>query len=316
MSKKIFSTLFLLGITAVGIIYYFNHREEFYLITNVSVSALAALSCIFILISLCYGLQLKILMDHYGMEIGFFQCYGISRASSLLNLFLPVGAGASFKAVYLKKLLKFRYSSFIASMGITTVIKIMLYALIALLLLLVSDGKINWFLIAVSGFVFSGSLLFLFLGHKLKRLDITSSGYMRKVVDEWQKIKGDRGTMKRLLMVGLILFLATGLNTYLSFRAFSVSISANASGTIAAFTTITGLLNLVPGNLGVREAIVILISESHGISVNEGVHAAALGRLLQIIWTIVLASFFRYNSSRKFDHALASSSQRREGSED
>jgi uncharacterized protein (TIRG00374 family) len=299
MSKKIFSTLFLLGIAAAGIIYYFNHRAEFYLITTVSVSALAALSCIVIIISLCNGLQLKILMNHYGMEIGFSQCYGISRASSFINLFLPIGTGASFKAVYLKKLLKFRYSSFIASMGITTVIKIMLYALIALLLLMVSDGKINMFLITVSGLVFSISLLFLFLGHKLKRLDITSSGHMRKVIDEWQKIKRDRETMGRLLMVGLILFLASGLNTYLSFRAFSIDISATASGTIAAFAIITGLLNLVPGNLGIREAIIILISESHGIGINESVHAAALGRLIQVIWTIILASFFRYNLSNK-----------------
>lgn len=309
MYRKIFSTLFLLVITSAGIVYYLNHREDFHLITTVSLSVLAALSCLAIVISLGYGLQLKILMDHYGMKIGFFRCYGISRASSFFNLFLPAAAGASFKAVYLKKLLQFRYSSFIASMGITIVIKILLYALIALLLLAVSDRKISLPLFAASGLIFIVSLLFLALGHKLRKLDFTTSGYMAKIVDEWQEIKRDTGTMGRLIALGLFLFAAAGLNTYLSFRAFSIDISANASGTIAAFTTITGLLNLIPGNLGLREAIIIMISKTHGIGVNESVHAAALGRLMQVVWTFILALSFRHDFPRKTVDSPEGSSQ-------
>ncbi|RJQ45938.1 MAG: UPF0104 family protein [Nitrospiraceae bacterium] len=299
MHKRLISALFLVGIAAAGIIYYFRHKEDFYLLTSVSVSAVVALSFVFVLITLLYGLQLKILMDHYKLGIGFFQCFGISRASSFINLFLPFAVSASFKAVYLNKLLQFRYSSFIASMGMTTIIKIMLYAFISLLFLIVSDVDVNMFLFGVSSLIFSASLLFLALGHKLKKLDVTASKHFLNIIDEWQKIRVDYRTIRRLIYVSLFLFLSAALNTYLSFRAFSVNISANASGTIAAFTTITGLLNLIPGNLGIREAIIILISKSHGVGINESVHAAALGRLLQIIWTLILASFFRYNLSNK-----------------
>ncbi len=315
MHKKLFSVVFLVGIAAAGIIYYFRHREDFFLLTSVSVSAIVALSFIFVLITLLYGLQLKVLMDHYRLDISFLHCFGISRASSFINFFFPFAVGASFKAVYLKKLLQFRYSSFIASMGITNVIKIMLYAFIALLLITVSDGKVNMYLFAVSGLIFSSSLLFLAFGHKLQKLDITSSGHLLNIVGEWQKIRGDYRTIIRLLSVSLFLFLAAALNTYLSFRAFSVNISANASGTIAAFTTITGLLNLIPGNLGIREALIILISKSHGVGINESIHAAALGRLLQMIWTLILASFFRYNFSSNTAHTPSGTSHKEENSE-
>lgn len=294
--------MFLAGLAAAGITYYFNHREDFFLLTSVSISAIALMSCIFVIITLLYGLQLKILMDHYRLNISFLECFGISRVSSFINLFFPFAVGTSFKAVYLKKLLQFRYSSFIASMGMTTVIKIMLYAFIALLLLTVSDAKGNTILFVVSAIIFSSSLLFLTLGHKLNSPGFTFSGYLLNVASEWHKIRSDYRTMMRLLGVGLCLFLAAALSTYLSFSAFSIPLSANASGTIAAFTTITGLLNLVPGNLGIREALIILISESHGIGVNESVHAAALGRLMQVIWTFILASVFKYNLLRKNAH--------------
>jgi hypothetical protein len=40
--------------------------------------------------------------------------------------------------------------------------------------------------------------------------------------------------------------------------------------TIAAFTTIKGLMNLIPGNFEIRKAIIIAISSMSGIEINEG----------------------------------------------
>ena len=295
MGKKLFSVLFLAGIAAAGIIYYFKNREDFYLITSVSMSALVAISSLCIVISLCFGLQLKILMNHYNLDIGFLKCYSLSRTSSFINLLLPFGGGTSFKAIYLKKLLKLRYSSFIASTAIANLIKIMIFSLIAVFLVMPLGGVLS----AMSIIIFSASLLFFLLGHKLKKLDITSSGYVIKVIDEWQKIKEDRSTITKLICLSLFSFVATSLNTYLSFWAFSVDISLRAGGTIAAFTTITGLLNLVPGNLGIREAMFIIISRTYGIEINESIHAAALGRILSTIWTLLLAPLFAYKFSEK-----------------
>ena len=312
MHKKLLSVIFLVGIAAAGIIYYFKHRGDFYLITSVSTSAIVVISSLFIVISLCFGLQLKILMNHYNLDIGFLECYGLSRTSSFINLLLPFGGGASYKAIYLKKLLRLRYSSYIASMAIANIIKIMIFALAAVFLVMPLGGVLS----AVSIITFSASLLFLLLGHKLKNLDITSAGYAKKVIDEWQKIKEDRGTITKLVCLSLFVFAATSLSIYLSFRAFSVDISVRAGGTIAAFTTITGLLNIVPGNWGIREALFIIISSTYGIEINESVHAAALGRLIQIIWTFILASFFRYDYSRITAHTLRRSSQKKESSED
>ncbi|MCK4821260.1 flippase-like domain-containing protein [bacterium] len=311
MYKRLVSVAFLVGMGAAGIIYYLRHKEDFYLITSVSINDLFVISLIHIIISICFGLQLKILMDYYKLDIGFFECYGLVRTSSFINLLLPFGGGASFKAIYLKKLLKFRYSSFIASMAITNTLKILIFALAAVFLVMSLGG----ILLAVSIVIFFAALLFLILGHKLERLDVSSAGYVMGVINEWQEIKKDRMTMAKLICLSLFLFAVASLNTWLLFRAFSVDIPLRAAGTIAAFTSITGLLNLVPGNLGIREALFIMISNAYGIEINESVHAAALGRILQIIWTFILASFFRYTFHSKTADTPTYISQRKGGSE-
>ena len=44
MHKKLLSVIFLVGIAAAGIIYYFRHRGDFYLITSVSTGAIVVIS--------------------------------------------------------------------------------------------------------------------------------------------------------------------------------------------------------------------------------------------------------------------------------
>ncbi len=102
-TKKIFSILFFLIITIISITYYLKHREDFYLITTISLEAVIVLMCIAFFISLCYGLNLKIMLEHYNLRLKFLECYELSRAGSFANLLLPIGEGDSAKVIYLKK---------------------------------------------------------------------------------------------------------------------------------------------------------------------------------------------------------------------
>jgi len=302
-TKKIFSTLFFLGITIISIIYYLKHREDFYLIMTISLEAVIVLSCIAIMITLCYGLQLKILLGHYNLRVKFLECFELSRAGSFANLWLPIGGGASIKAMYLKKFHNLKYSSFIASMGVANIIRFVVNTFFAMLILGFTGHRTDKLLFAIAGVIFAGTLSFLFLGHNVKKYKMLSFGHLGSIIDEWQSIRKDYQTMIKLSYLSTVTFIITSASIYASFRAFSSDISIFTSATIAAFTMITGMLNLVPGNLGIREAIIIAIAGTHGIGMNEGVHAAALGRLVLIIWTLFFAPFSLYNlSNKKLEH--------------
>ncbi|HEA70266.1 MAG TPA: flippase-like domain-containing protein [Desulfobacterales bacterium] len=295
--KKIFSALFLLAIAVIAVNFYIKNIEDFYLISTISPDAVFIISVLIVIMILFYALQLKVLMDHYKLGLDFTECLGLSRMTSLVNSFLPLGGGVSFKAIYLKKMHALKYSSFIASIAITNIIKIMINTLLVIILLFLSAGKTNIILLAAVCSLFSGSLLFLAFGHKLDRFEFTQLSYLKSVIHEWGEIRHDRKTVTGLICVSLIIFVLSSMNNYFAFNAFSVHISAAASGTIAAFSTITSLFNLAPGNFGIREAIVIAVSNAQGVEINQGLHAAALGRIISLVWDFLIVPFFLRNFS-------------------
>lgn len=292
--KKIASILFFVALVGIGTFYYIQHKENFHLITNVSTGAVFVVSFIILITWFCYGLQLKILTDHYKLNLNFLQWFGLPRVTMFVDLWLPLAGGTSVKAIYLKKAHGFKYSSFIASMGITNIIKFMIMSLFAIILLWFFKDGASMFLFVVAGTIFIGTLTFLLFVHKIRWHHFLSSNYIKSVIDEWQRIRIDHKMIRKLIAVNIIIFFLTSLLIYFAFHAFAVDISLIASGIIAAFTVIAGVLNLIPGNFGIREAIIIAISGIHGIESNEGLHAAVLVRIIGILWTLLFAPLFVY----------------------
>ena len=277
----------------VGIcgVYYIQHKEDFHIIGTVSVWAFLMLTLLNVFTFYFYGLQLKILTDHYSLNLNFSQWFGLLRISTFTNLWVPFAGGASVKAVYLKKFHNLPYASFLASVGIANVIKILINSLFAVLLISDIREKTNLILFGTANLIFIGTVIFLLFAHKVNTRYFSFLKYLKTIMEEWHKIRKDFKTIKKLIYVNCAIFFISSINIFFAFRAFSVEISLLTSGVISAFTMITGVLNLVPGNFGIREAIVIMISGTYGIGINEGLHAAALGRIISTLLTLMLMLF-------------------------
>lgn len=293
--RKILSILLFIVTVGIGILYYKGHKEDFHLIDNVSVGAIILLSVLQIGSTLCNGLQLKVLTDHYKLNLNFLQCYGILRATRFANLWLPTVGGATVKALYLKRVHNLSYSSFIALSGITNIIRFMVNSMFAFILLLLIGRAAPVFLFGTAAFILIGTFFVFVLAHRVNMNRFPSLGHVGVVVQEWRKIQKDYRTVAKLMAINCIIFLISGAEIYILFRVFSVDLSVIISGIIATFTTLSGAIKLVPGNLGIKEAIIVVISRIEGVGVNEGLHAAALSRVIGIIWTLVLMPCFGNN---------------------
>jgi uncharacterized membrane protein YbhN (UPF0104 family) len=298
MIRKIISVLLLAAVIAAGTFYFLKHREAFQLITTVSLSTVFLVAAIQFLSSIGYGFQFKILTDHYKLHLKFPQWYGLIRTSSFSDLWLPTG-GASLKAIYLKRIHNLRYSSFVASAAITNIIKLMVNSLFALILLLFVKAKVPILLFWVIFFFFLSTVLVLLLAHRGRMDYLPSLKIVQNMRKEWSKFREDHETLIKLTGINCAIFIAGSLQVYFSFSAFSVHISLVTSGVIAALSIITRTINLIPGNFGLRELIVVALAGLEGITANEGLHAAALTRMIEIVLTLVLAPGFFYNLSRK-----------------
>jgi uncharacterized membrane protein YbhN (UPF0104 family) len=297
--KKILSVLFFALIVIGGASYYHSHREEFHLITSISAASVLTISFLIVLQRINFGLQLKILTDHYRLHLTIPQCLGLSWITTFINLWAPLGAGASFKAVYLKKIHALNYSAYIASMGIANVLHVLVNSLAAIALLIYAGQRMAVPLFPIAAACVVASSSFLLFGHKMGGCAVRVTRYFRAIFEEWEEMRRDREAVVRIVILSCFMLLLMTFTTYFLFRAFSAEISVPASATIAVFSRIAGVMNLVPGNLGITEGVIIAISHSYGIGVNESVHAALTGRVLATAWTFILAAFFTDGFSKK-----------------
>jgi len=292
--RKLLSVLIFFLITGIGVFYYNRHKEDFQLITTVSVSALVILFFLRLTLILCYGVQVKILTDHYNLDLGFPQWFGLSRLTNFTNLLLPLGGGTSVKAVYLKKFHNLRYSSFIASNAIGSMIKILVISLFSSILLFFLGGRSGMLLLTITGAVFTGTLTFLFLAHRIQRYLPRSLGYLKTIIEEWMLIRKDHKTIMKLILLNCFIFIIFSLEIYTAYRVFSIKVSPVPSGVIASFTMFSGVLHLVPAGLGVTEAVFLAISTVCSLGINAGLHAALLRRIIGTVLTLVFVPFFAH----------------------
>jgi uncharacterized membrane protein YbhN (UPF0104 family) len=287
--RKFFSLLFLLIILGVGALYYRAHSSEFHIIYAVSVKYVILLSFLQLLSSLFYALRLKIIADYYHLDLNFFQLYGLFRAASFSSLVLPLAGGATAKAYYLKKFHNLKYSSFVAMSGLSGIIAFVTNGIIALLLL-AWIGRFSGHLPVVLGLIVVGGLAAFLTVHRAARFPYYN--FIREVGEEWENLKKDVGTISRLILVSLFIFCLSSLQMYVAFRVFSIDLPLVAGGVMAALAAMTSVVKIVPGDIGVRETIMISIAGLSGVSLNGGVNAALLSRIVGVAWTLLLTPVF------------------------
>jgi uncharacterized membrane protein YbhN (UPF0104 family) len=296
--RKFLSILLFAAIVGCGAYYYSRHVEEFQLIYELSVWPILVLSIISLAQILFHGLQVKILTDHYELNLSFFQWLGLSRLTTLANLVLPPAGGASLKAVYLKRFHNLKYTSFLASTAIASIIRLVLVSVFAIILLFYSGGTAID-LVPVPGVVLICTLSFLLYGHRIPRSCIFYWEKLADLVKEWQSIRANHQVIRKLILLNCLLYAISSLGIYASFRAFSVNASLALSGVISALIILSNALKLIPANLGVKELVFVTIAGIYGISINEGLHAAALHRIIGAFFTLLLAPGFAYPMTKR-----------------
>lgn len=297
--RKIISILALAMTLGFGVYYYTQHREDFRLITAVSVDAIVILALLKLMIIFCYGLQVKVLTDHYNLNLDFTSWFGLSRLTSFTNMLLPLSGGASLKAVYLKKVHGLNYGSFIVLSTIAHIIKLVVTAAFASVLILMIVGRAGYVLLALSGAIFIGAMGFFLIADSIGERYCSSGGYIKNLIGEWLTAKADRIMVKRLVLLNCFIFIISTLEVYFSFRAFNIDASIVSSGIISSFSTFTGALRLTPANLGLMELVYMSLSDILGTGANSGLHAVALQRLIGTVLTLVLAPGFAWRLSKK-----------------
>jgi uncharacterized membrane protein YbhN (UPF0104 family) len=263
--KKIISVLIVVFFLFWVVWYVWNHQAEFLVITRVSLAHLVGLYLIYVILLVCNGLLLKVALEAFGIQIDRVSWLALSAASTFANQFLPARGGLGMRALYLSKMYQVRFVDFVAVIGVTYLMHIVINGIVA-----IGGIGIAW----GQGEVLPGSLFGFFLAITVVGLVIQVFSYclpiksqpvllrwLYQVCLSWQRLRLVRGITIKLWGLTIALTAATIFQSKLAFSATSLELSWSGLLVYTASKNLAALVGLTPGGLGIVESISIYLGQ-------------------------------------------------------
>lgn len=227
-----------------------------------------------------------------GAAVGSTESFRLTNLSAFANLVLPQG-GSLTKALYLKQKHGIPYAKTSASfLGLFVI-----YLLIASGVLLVTNlstillgGAVPLLLWVVALLACASGLLFLFdvpLGplRGLGTIGALLSGFS----DGWKSLRMDRKQLLKACLWQLATFMGSGLYISTAYGSLGMKMNVLLAVSLSVLISLTNIIVIVPGNLGIQEAAYGYLSYLSGMVFAEGVVVGVLVRVGMLLLTLLLA---------------------------
>lgn len=221
------------------------------------------------------GLLIRWLLVPYKTSISRYQAFYASVLSSIGNFFLPAGSGALLRANYLKKVANLRFKDFVTTLYGTYVILFLCYGLMGLLSLIFLQTTIsNTGLILAAVFLgmIGGTGYLTLVGmpkyvqQRLKASNHKLIAGINYVVLGWKTVVRDKMLVYKIIALTLVWFALSMFVFYCSARAVGLNIKLWALVLYSALGSLTMLVNITPGSLGIRESIFLFSASVLGMT--------------------------------------------------
>lgn len=303
LMKKYASTIITAGFLALFVWYGLDNKDSIASLKAVAPAALLLIAAGKLLTFLSNGLFTKWTAEAFTRKFTLGEGAYISVLSAVGNFFGPLLGGTSIRAVYLKKNYDLSYSKFTSTlMGYYLILFTAnsLLALVSLFLLPRTDQTValmlffGVWLLVLAGFTVNK----LPKREKLAFLEKTKPGrfivkVLYEIEDGWQALVRDRKLMLRLGLVTMLSLSATLLIVFVEFSALSIAINLPAIGLYTSLVTLSLLLSLTPGAIGIREAILLIVASTIGITSHQIIQIAIIDRGVHFLLLLILFVLIR-----------------------
>lgn len=292
--RAIFSYLLTIIFVIVFLYYLEKNRQILESLRSISLRYLVLIGLLVIPSKVVIGLKFKVMMDFFGARLKFREWFGLACISSMANYILPAKAGIATQAFYMKRIHNFDYTKFIVFLAVFAVFLFTLNSFSGLLLLI--------FYPAVKGKFFLGLFYIFSVTAAISLAAIILLPYLSRLKIRWRlisKIAEGISVMRKahfvlpyLFIIQLFEVFFVGLRLFLSYRAIGVDIELVPALIVGLFASSSGILNITPANLGVRELAIAFSSLLVGESTAVGLTASLLDRTLGTTVTLIAGLIF------------------------
>lgn len=256
----------------------------------------------FLLVTLFYlagrwfdGIRLKILVAHYGLTLPRCECFGLSIMYPFYNHFFP-NAGLVTNAQYMKSKYGFKYRLSVAVGLIRVIMAVIICGIVGAWgsIAYMSHNNTHSLLYILFFYLFlitaAISGLFIPVPAIVKRYSFLNK--LSEAVTGMKNLRKEFKLFFKLSIVQAVLVLIFVARYYFVYKSLSINVPFINVAAIMPLTFIANLLNIVPANFAIREAIIGATSVLIGNTLSEGLLVASLDRIVIVTNLLVFGSIF------------------------
>jgi uncharacterized protein (TIRG00374 family) len=290
-------------------IYAVNNRDALSGLLMVSWATLLHVALGRLMIFFSDGMFVKWAAEAFTKRLSAGEGIYVGILSAVGNFFGPLLGGAAIRAVYLRRVHDLPYTKFTSTLMVYYVILFAInFALAFGGVLTLETDQTPYLLIAI----FAGGLLsllasvFIHLPRRLRNDDPRRSKVTRRILkylvdieDGWRRMLAMPWLLVRVAGLAALSVVAQFLIAYVSFDAIGADISWAALAVYVAIVTISLLIAVTPGAIGIREAMLLLVSGTLGVTGSNIIEVAVIDRGVTFALLLVLFIVTRNSRLRK-----------------
>jgi uncharacterized membrane protein YbhN (UPF0104 family) len=267
-----------------------NERAELGRALELSGVALFGLILLMLLAHLQRTLEFTYMLRRLGVKEPFWQGFLLTGAGYLLN-HLPFNAGLVMRAAVLKQDHSLPYASYVSLTLVNALVNVSVGASIGLVASAVafsSSGNATLPLLAFT-VVVTSSLFLIWLPHSLTpRTNGFVARRIRVLLEGVALIRGNGFGI--LLLAGLALTRLAGvaLRLWICFAALGETISPLGAALLGWGSVLFTLVNVTPGNLGLRELVLSFAAAELGSTQTIGMAASSMDRVVLLAYIVAI----------------------------
>lgn len=287
--------LFSIVIVAWLAYYLATHWDLFQSSLEASLAQLGALAVCVIATWVLNSVQVMLLLRLEGIRVGFWENILVQAGAQLAN-YIPMRIGTLLRFQYFKKLHGLEYTRFGGVAGLRIVMVMTVSGILGIAGLLgfsvFGEGVINgslWLLFPVTVAI---PLLAWYLSVRHLSLPGGVAGaFLGKFLSGFASIRANPTVAGYVLMLLLAQFAVIALRLHISFEILQVTISPWVLIMLAPTAVLFAFFTITPGNLGLREWIIGVLSVAAGYQFDSAVFAGLVDRAVLMGCTFLFGGF-------------------------
>ena len=300
LKKQHLSAILLISITILSFFYIREYSDQFIKITEVGASGIAILVVLFLVSRALTVLPMIWFLSKHNASLSILEAIKLDLSTAYLN-YLPLKAGLFAKGAYLKKVHNIRYTDYVSISLSLTIIQMLTVGVLGTgISIYVNSGVfISSIFIALS----TACILVLNIPKKSLKSKFFEknriSSLIADIVVGWQILTSDSRFLAIVLLLVCSATLTVGLRLVLCYSFLSLETGIAEILLISLASIPVRVIGIVPGAIGIREAVIGAFDLALGGNFQTGVIAASLDRLILLGCLFVLGPLATHSLSKK-----------------